>query len=323
MLLAADIGGTKTHFALFECNQPKKWIKEKKYKSSDYLNFFALLDDFLSQNVPIEAACFAVAGPVRDGVCHTTNLPWTLKEEEIAAHKKIGRVVLINDLEATAYGLTQLSPDEFYVLNAGRADQKGNAAIIAAGTGLGEAGMYWDGKEHRPFSTEGGHCSFAAENSLEVELFQYLNRQFEHVSYERILSGPGLYQLYRFFIEVGKEKELPEVRKAMSQFPAPMVITDMAKKKICKASVKALGLFISIYGSESGNLALKFLSLNGFYIGGGIAPHIVDSLKEGGFLQRFISKGRFAALLRDIPIKIILNDQAALIGASDYARKRI
>jgi glucokinase len=229
-------------------------------------------------------------------------------------------VDLINDLEANAWGLRCLSREEFYTLNPG-VQVSANQALISAGTGLGEAGLYWDGKSHRPFPSEGGHCGFAPTNSLEDELLLYLRKQFGHVSYERIVSGSGLHQLYRFLIDSGKEKEDPAITALMLQMDPAKVVTEKGKSGECTACRRACQMFMGIYGSESGNLALKMLALGGLFIGGGIAPHFLDFFKEGGFMKAFCDKGRFFTLLKDIPVKVVLNDKTALLGAARFAQE--
>ncbi|NGX39190.1 MAG: Glucokinase [Chlamydiae bacterium] len=323
VILGGDIGGTKTHLALFEKNEKRSWVVDAKYKSSDYENLRSIVLGFLAKysDYEIERACFGIAGPVQDGICKATNLPWIVDAAEVSEATGIPSVSLINDLEANAYGISCLEEEEFFCLNEGKA-KIGNAALIAAGTGLGEAGMFWDGEKIHPFACEGGHCGFAPENSLEIELLIYMFKKYDHVSFERVLSGPALYDLYRFLIDEGHEKELDAVKKAFRERPPPRVITEMGMNKSCPACKRALGLFVSIYGNEAANLALKILAVGGVYLGGGIAPKILGALKEGDFMKRFVKKGRFSSLLLDIPVKVILNENTAMLGAAYYARNR-
>jgi len=321
-ILAGDIGGTKTNLALFFKKNPRSIYKEKKYPSQKFDNLHLILKDFLHGEEGVEKACFGIAGPVENGVCRATNLPWIVDACEIGNTLKIPHVDLINDLEANAWGVAWLKDYEFLTLNKGDSSMQGNKALIAAGTGLGEAGFFWDGHQHHPFACEGGHCDFAPTDQEQIELWQYLRAKFDHVSYERILSGPGLVSLYQFFIDTGKERESLETKKAMAADNPSKVITEMALTKRCKACIRTLDLFVYIYGVESGNLALKFLSLGGLYIGGGIAPKIVDIMKSGIYMKGFTSKGRFAKILSQIPIQLILNENTALIGASRYASER-
>lgn len=322
MILAGDIGGTKTHLALFDKKDKRKIYAQAKYVSSQFENLEAILKKFFSEHPSrdIECACFGIAGPIQEGKCKATNLPWVVDSAIVAEETGIPHVFLINDLEANCYGINYLDESEFFVLNEGK-KVAGNAALISAGTGLGEAGMYWDGVRHHPFPSEGGHCSFAPESELEVHVLQYLKQQYDHVSFERVLSGPGLYRLYRFFIDSGIEKEKEATKREMETRDPPRVVAEMGLKRADEACVRALYWFISIYGSEAANLALKMLSVGGLYIGGGIAPNILNALREGGFMKRFIHKGRFTSLLLAIPVKVILNDNTALLGAAYYARE--
>jgi glucokinase len=318
VILAGDIGGTKTHLALFE---GEKWIVDQKYPSQEHKSLLEIVRLFLtSHQSEAKAACFGVAGPVRDGRCHATNLPWLIDSAKLSKELKISSVFLINDLEANAYGMSCLSEKDFAVLNAGSSDAKGNRALIAAGTGLGEAGIYWDGEEHHPFACEGGHTDFASRDEREVELWRYLKRKISHVSYERVLSGPGLIELFYFLIDRGYEKKPKWVEAEKGDLAKN--ITKKALNEECSVCMRTLQWFVSIYGSEAGNLALKFLALGGLYIGGGIAPKILSALKEGEFMRAFKDKGRFADLLSMIPIKVILNENTALLGAAAYARKK-
>jgi glucokinase len=321
MILAGDIGGTKTHLAFFKEKEKRKWVIDAKYKSSKYENLSHIVKEFLAAHpeYKVERACFGIAGPVQEGVCRATNLPWVVDAKIIAQENGIPAVSLINDLEANAYGMNNLGEEEFYILNEGKLN-RGNGALIAAGTGLGEAGLFWNGKQHIPFACEGGHCSFSPENELEIKLLKYLHKQFDHVSFERILSGPGIYNIYRFLIDEGLEKEKESVRAAFETTDRSQVITEMGMKSACPACERALEMFASIYGAEAANLALKMLAVGGVYIGGGIAPKILNELREGGFMKRFIQKGRFTSLLLGIPVKVILNESTALLGAAEYAR---
>lgn len=316
MILAGDVGGTKTHVALFDPKRARDWIVDAKYKSAEFSSLHQIILQFLKKHPghQITHACFGIAGPIREQTCRATNFPWIIDAEVVKKETGIPHLTLINDLEANAYGIQILRDDEFFCLNPGKLS-KGNKALIAAGTGLGEAGLYWDGTCFHPFASEGGHCSFAAENDLEMRLLLYLNKKFGHVSYERILSGPGLYNLYRFIIDEEIEKEKKDVKIAIQTLDPAKVITEMALKNHCPVCFQALKLFVSIFGSESANLVLKMLAVGGLYIGGGIAPKILPYLKKSDFMERFIEKGRFKQLLLGIPIQIILNENTALLGA--------
>lgn len=320
MILAGDIGGTNTRLAIFEGDA---LLVEEKFPSKNYQNLEEIVDRF-SKNHPhkISKACFGIAGPVREEKCQTTNLPWMVDAKHMRSRLGISALSLLNDLEAKAYGLKVLKGQELLLIQKGNPGQKGNQGLIAAGTGLGEAGLYWDGKEHHPFACEGGHTDFAPRDALEIELLVYLQKKYSHVSYERIVSGPGIPLLYQFLIETGKEKALPQVQEAIHTKEAPLVIGKWAKEKD-PGCMRAIDWFFSIYGSEAGNLALKVLGLGGIYIGGGIAPHFIDVLKNGSFLSSFSNKGRFKPLLESIPITIILNDDASLLGCAYFARKML
>ena len=322
MILAGDIGGTKTHLALFPEKEERAWIADAQFKSADFENLRSIITKFLSDHAhhDVEKACFGIAGPIQERKCKATNLPWVVDADILEAETHIPHVDIINDLEANAYGINCLKEEELFILNEGQ-KHKGNRALISAGTGLGEAGIFFDGKRHIPFACEGGHCTFAPENDLEIKMIRHLKKQYDHVSFERVLSGPGLYHIYRFLIDEGIEIEKLEVKKAFETMDPPKVITEMGMKSACPACMRALDLFVSIYGSESANLALKMLAVGGIYIGGGIAPKILNELKEGAFMKRFIQKGRFTSLLLGIPVKVILNPLTALLGAAYYARE--
>lgn len=320
--LAGDIGGTKTHLALYkEQSGTPVSIKEHKFPSKNYLDLSSIVKEFLKgENIKVERACFGIAGPVKQGKSKATNLPWLVDTEILSKELQIEKVGLINDLEANAYGLKALKDEEFYVLNAGVPDLEQNQAMISAGTGLGEAGIYFDGKEHHPFGSEGGHSDFGPRGILQEELFEYLSKKFEHVSYERILSGPGLYNVYQFLIDTGKETEKALILKEIKEGDSPRLISEFGVQGKSPACSRTLEIFSSVYGAEAGNVALKMLALGGIFIGGGIAPKILDVLKKGEFMKAFMSKGRFCDLLSAIPVKVVLNEKTALLGSMHYAR---
>ncbi len=319
MILAGDVGGTKVRLVL--CNEEGKNCREERFLSSDFKDFTTLLKTFIGANTPIACACLGIAGPVIHRQCKATNLPWEVIADDLERECTIKRVHLINDLEANAWGIRELRAEEFLILNEGKA-VAGNQTLISAGTGLGEAGLYWDGKLHHPFACEGGHCDFGPTSLEEVDLLIYLREKYGHVSYERLLSGHGLHDLYRFLIDTKREEEEAGTALLMQTQDPPKVITEQATKGVCSASVRACYLFVSLYGSECANAALKFLAVGGVFIGGGIAPRLPSFFKKGGFMKAFLNKGRFASLLSHIPIKILLNDKAALLGAFRYAMER-
>lgn len=324
MILAGDIGGTKTRLALFRSEAGRlRPVTEETYASGKYPDLDPIVEAFLaapgSQDAAIARACFGVAGPVVDGRCVTTNLPWVVDARRLRDGLGLPAVDLINDLEANAYGIDALGPDDFAVLHEGASTASGNAAIIAAGTGLGEAGIYWDGSRHRPFACEGGHASFAPEDDLQGELLATLRRSHEHVSWERVLSGPGLRTVYEFLRDSGRGEEPPWLAEDMRREDPAAVITRAALQGRSVLCAGALDLFVALYGSEAGNLALKMMATGGLYVGGGIAPKILERLKGKGFMEAFLAKGRMRPLLERIPVRVILNDRAALLGAARRA----
>ncbi len=309
--LIGDVGGTKTHLAFYDGSV----LREQKFPSGDYDCLAAIAKEFLAGGEKIEKACFGIAGPVRDGRCQTTNLPWVIDAAELGKELGIECVYLLNDLEANAWGINALSEDQLYTLNKGE-DVKGNCALISAGTGLGEAGIYYAGAEHRPFATEGGHADFAPRTDLEIELLCYLRERFKgHVSYERILSGPGLGNIYRFLVD---KKGCEDVLGSVDEKSLPKMISERGLEAKGSTCQKALEIFVDLYGAEAGNVALKFLTLGGIYVGGGIAPKILRAIQEGAFMKSFYSKGRFEGLLKSIPVRVILEENTALLGAGYF-----
>lgn len=323
MILAGDIGGTKTTLAFFTIDGDRlKLNVEDTYPSREHESLDEIISQFVSRNsLSVNYACFGVAGPVKDGRCETTNLPWIIDAKILAAELGIEGLWLINDLEATAYGIKALEPKYFAILNNGASDAKGNAAVIAAGTGLGEAGFYWDGRQHLPFACEGGHADFAPRNEIEMELLEHLLKAYSHVSYERVLSGPGLFNIYSFLRETGRYGKEPDwLSEKISRGDDPSsAVSESALAGNCELCVKAMDIFVSIYGAEAGNLALKTLATGGVYVGGGIAPKIIKKLTDGNFMKAFITKGRMEHLMQEMPVSVILNDKTALLGAARYA----
>jgi glucokinase len=321
MILAGDIGGTNTRlaYARVEGGRPTL-VAEGTFSSRDHPNLEAVLTKFVSAHrLAIAQACFGVAGPVRNGRCEATNLAWVVDSRQVAKQLGLEKALVINDLEANAYGIAALEPKDFAVLSEGVSDATGNAAVIVAGTGLGEAGLYWDGTQHRPFASEGGHATFAPRNELEMDLLRYLLGTLAHVSYERVVSGPGLFNIYRFLRDTGRAEEPVWLAEKMRRADPPAVITETALEGKSALCTQALDLFVSVYGAEAGNLALKVLATAGLFVGGGIARHIVRKLKESTFIAAFTAKGRMKSLLQAIPVRVILNDKTALLGAARYA----
>lgn len=322
-ILAGDIGGTKTLLAIYS-GEGKKWTleREQRYISRDYPNLEEIITAFLQEGKgDVSAACFGIAGPIKEGVAKATNLPWVVNAKNIQKQFKIPNTYLINDLKANAYGIQTLSEKDFYVLNEGKEIEGENRALVSAGTGLGEAPIIFHSGELIPTASEGGHADFAPRDDLEIALLKSLQSKFGHVSTERVLSGLGLENLYRFIIGEGIEKPLAEVKDAMQRENPGHVITDFALKGKCRACGRTVKWFSSLYGAEAGNFALKVMAVGGVYIGGGIAPKILPFLKEGDFLAAFKNKGRFAELLEEIPIRVILDENTALKGAAFFCEK--
>ena len=321
LVLAGDIGGTKTSLALFSVQGGKLRVEtQRNFPSKQYSDLSVILAEFNDGKARPEAACFGIAGPVVDGRVKTTNLPWLIDSDELRRALNLNAVDLLNDLEASAYGIFTLGPDEFYTLNEGTPHLTGNKALIAAGTGLGQAILHEDRGHFHPLASEGGHADFAPRDELEIELLRYLLKRFGHVSYERVLSGPGLFNIYRFLKEFRGMEEpawLAE-RFATSADPAA-TISQAALAKEAEICCKALDLFVSIYGAEAGNMALRFKSVRGLYVGGGIAPKILAKLKDGTFMRSFVDKGRYNDFLAAMLVQVVLNSEAGLRGAAYYA----
>jgi len=325
MILAGDIGGTNTRLALCEQDGQKFCvIAEDKYASAEFPGLEAIVEKFLSDNSgEIEKACFGVPGPITSEVIKLANLPWMVDVQAMKNQLGGKEVGLINDLEANAYGLSELTEEDFAVLNDGARNPIGNAAIISAGTGLGEAGLHYEegmNSNLRPFASEGGHADFAPRNDLEIELLRFLLAKFGRVSVERVLSGQGLNNIYEFLRDTDRAEEPVWLAEEIAENGDAAAIISRngidGKAAICES---ALEMFASIYGAEAGNLALKMLATGGVYLGGGIAPKILPKLQETGFLESFVAKGRMRELLEEIPVRVILNDKAALLGAAHFA----
>jgi glucokinase len=322
LMLAGDIGGTKTSLALFSLRKKKLQSELKKtFPSKQYPNLEPIVEQFLAgQRISISRACFGVAGPVVDGQVKTPNLPWVVDAGKIAEMFKLGSVALINDLEAAAYGIFTLEPQEFFTLNEGISGRRGNKVLISAGTGLGEATLYDVGRNYHPSASEGGHGDFAARGETEIDLLRYLIKAFGHVSYERVVSGPGLWNIYTFLRDSGRMVEPGWLKEKLSTAEdQSMVISQQALTGESEICVKALEIFLSVYGAEAGNLALRGKATGGVYVGGGIAPKILARLKDGTFMRAFTGKGRYMEFLSSITIRVILNEEASLQGAAYYA----
>lgn len=327
MIIAGDIGGTKTNLALFERVKDRLEVKvQHQYASREFSSLNDIVTEFKKQTsmTQVESGCFGIAGPVIDGRCRTTNLPWDITTPDLQQHLGTQKIRIMNDLEATAYGMLYLKEDEFVDLNPTGRAMKGNHAVIAAGTGLGEAMLYCDGNEYYPIGSEGGHSDFAPLTRQQDELLIWMrNRYHGHVSFERILSGPGIYALYEFLYESGFAPQPSSMLQIKEGEDKSAMISECALNQNDPLCMETLRLFCEVYGAEAGNLALKTMSLGGVYIGGGIAPKILSVLSNNHFMNAFVSKGRFEEMLRGMQVKVSLNPQTALIGAAHFAVDRL
>jgi len=323
VILAGDVGGTKTNVGFFAVERDRLIsVAEETFPSDGFPSLEALTSEFLRKHGgTADRACFGVAGPVHRGRCKGVNLPWIVDAPSLSQALGIDRVHVINDLESTAYSLHVLGRRDVVTLRPGARGANGNAAVIAAGTGLGEGGLYWDGQRHHPFACEGGHCDFGPRDALEGELLAFLREKYDHVSCERVLSGAGLVDLYRFFCTQVRKKAAPEVLAALDTDNGPAAISRAALENRCPVAVAALDRFALIYGAEAGNLALKLMATGGLFVGGGIAPKIINKLREPAFIETFLAKGRMRELLMvRIPVRVIMTNRAALLGAAQFAR---
>jgi glucokinase len=332
MILAGDVGGTKVHLALYDFSKGYLHpVRDHKFPAHQFNSLDEIVNTFLSgdentvavKREDITAACFGCPGPVRDGRLKLTNLPWILDVRDLSKSLRIEYVFLINDLEANGYGIPELAPDKIFTLHAGDAKAEGHRGLVAAGTGLGEAVLVWDGKHHRPLPSEGGHCDFAARSAREIALLQHLREKLNgRVSFERVVSGLGIQNIYQYLRDVEKLHEPQWLRDRMKAEDPNAVIGQCAEDGSSSICFETLKTFTSAYGAEAGNVALKILATGGIYLGGGIAPKILKTLENGFFVQAFLDKGRLSPLLQAIPVRIILDDTCALLGAAAYAEAR-
>ena len=326
MILAGDVGGTKVHLALYNFEGGRlKPVRDEKFPATEFPTLDAVVAVFLADadRTQIVAECFGCPGPVHDGRLKLTNLPWTLDQREMAKSLAIQHIFLINDLEANGYGIPELAPESIVTLHEGDATAVGHRGLIAAGTGLGEALLIWDGKQHRPIPSEGGHCDFAARTDREIALLQYLRATLKgRVSWERVVSGIGIKNVYAYLRDVEKLDEPQWLRDRMQAEDPNAVIGECADDGSSPLCVETMHTFAAAYGAEAGNIALKVLAGGGMYLGGGIAPKSLKTLKAGGFMAAFLDKGRLAPVLDAIPVRVILDDTCALLGAAAYAEAR-
>jgi glucokinase len=322
MLLIGDIGGTKTDLALFSTPGELHIKAQATFKSADYPSLEAIVQEFLAdKNVNIIGAVFGVAGPVVNGQSKVTNLTWHIREDTLQATLNIPAVKLLNDLEAIAYAVPHLPSHELEVINGDPAHlPAGHKGVIAPGTGLGEAILFYHDYNYHVIASEGGHAAFAPTDALQIELLRYLLGKFNHVSYERVCSGGlGIPNIYDYLKESRHAEEAPTVTAALQETTDPTpVIINAALRNECELCVATLRIFISILGTEAGNLALKIMSSGGIYLGGGIPPRIVPRLKDGTFMAAFLNKGRFSNLLSRIPVYVIMTKQPGLWGSAYY-----
>ena len=321
MILAGDIGGTNARLAYFQPqNGHLLLVSERTFPSREHSELGEIVSQFLDDSgTRPEAACFGVAGPVRNGRVEASNLPWVIEQSRLAKQIHLPATLLINDLEASAWGIGALADGDLVPLNCVSGPAVGNQAVIAPGTGLGEAGLFWDGRRHHVFACEGGHTDFGPQGDLQIELVRFLTARFGHVSYERILSGPGLVNVYEFLRDSGCGKESAEFAVALKQGDPAAVISRAALDGTPALAVKALDLWIAVYGAEASNLALKVMATGGLFLAGGITPKILAKLTGPVFMENFLDKGRLRSLVESIPVQVVTNEKAGLLGAARCA----
>ncbi len=321
MLLAGDIGGTKTNLAIYSPDQgPRVPLVEATFASDDYPSLQAIAEEFLRRvDYGVTWGSFGVAGPVVDGHVKTTNLPWEMDETELSAALNLEKVHLLNDLESIANAVPQLEAEDLATINEGRPASDGAIAVIAPGTGLGEGYLVWDGTHYLACPSEGGHTDFGPSNETEIELLRYLMGRFDHVSYEWVCSGMGIPNIYAFLKDTGRATEpdwlATQIASAEDDTP---VIVNAALDGSSEICLRTLEIFVSVLGAEAGNMALKVLATGGVFLGGGIPLRILPALHDGRFMQAFLRKGRFSSLLERMPVRVILNAKAGLMGAAAY-----
>jgi glucokinase len=321
MILAGDIGGTHARLAYFQSqNGHLQLVSERVFPSREHRELGEIVSQFLDDShTHPEAACFGIAGPVRNGRVETSNLPWVVEQSRLAKQIRLPATLLINDLEASAWGLEALAVEDLVPLNRVSGPVIGNQAVIAPGTGLGEAGLFWDGSRHHVFACEGGHTDFGPQGDLQIELLRFLKARFGHVSYERILSGPGLVNVYEFLRASGCGKESAEFAATLKKGDPAAVISRAALDGTESLAEKALDLWIAVYGAEAANLALKVMATGGLFLAGGISPKILAKLTGPLFMKTFLEKGRLRSLVEAIPVQVVTNERAGLLGAARCA----
>jgi len=319
--LAIDVGGTKTQIGFFEDLNRIEFTHIERFKSNEFESLEAIIELFVeSKKVKVQEIGIGIAGPELEGICHTTNLPWIVDQYKIMNHFKLKRCLMVNDLVANAYGLLGLKEEEKVVVQKGIVSLKGNKGLISPGTGLGEAGLFFDGKIYHPFPTEGGHCDFAPMNEEEIELLKFLKKEFSHVSYERILSGYGFNHLYQFYTQYLDFPKVSSIEAISNLNERPKEITTLAQSKNQLTCQKIVETFYKILAAEASNLALKMYALGGIYIGGGIITKILPLLDKKRFIKTFKDKGRFHDWLNYMSITVINDEKAALKGAASMLK---
>jgi len=327
MLIAGDIGGTKTLLALYDAaHGPRRPVAQAEFPSARYQGLEGMIEEFLDRHkARARAACFDVAGPVIDGRAQLTNLPWILEEKALSSRLGLERATLMNDLQAIAHSVPHLQADELHTIKPGREQAHGVKAVIAPGTGLGEAFLVWGGSDYIACPSEGGHADFAPDDELQVELLRYMRERHTRVGYERVCSGLGIPNIYDFLRESGRAPQAADLaaKLAKASDRTPLIVEAALREPDGDAlSALTLRSFVSIFGAEAGNLALKVFATGGVYIGGGIAPRILARLEDGVFAQAFVNKGRFAGLLEGIPVHVIVT-RAALLGAAIFGLRQM
>jgi glucokinase len=324
MILAGDIGGTNARLAYFQPqNGHLRLVSERIFPSREHKELGEIVTRFLDESTTRpDAACFGIAGPVRNGRVETSNLPWVIEQSILASQIRLPATLLINDLEAIAWGIGGLDHSDLVPLNQVTGTVIGNQAVIAPGTGLGEAGLFWDGTRHYVFASEGGHTDFAPRGDLQIELLRFLSARFGHVSYERILSGPGLVNVYEFLRDTGVGKSSLDLAADAERRDPAAAISAAALEGTDPVAEHALEVWISVCGAEAANLALKVMATGGLFLAGGIAPKILPKLRGTWFMQAFLDKGRLRSLVESIPVYVVTNEKAGLLGAARCAAVR-
>lgn len=321
LIVAADVGGTKTDVGLFE-SDGARLVRHERYRSADYAGLEEVLDDFLAGE-KVAVAGIAAAGPVRDGVIRTTNLPWLISAENLASRLDGSAVCLLNDLEAAAAAVIGLGADSLDTIQSGNARAGANRAVLAAGTGLGQAILFWHGGEFHPSATEGGHVAFGPRDAEQLELLRFMQRHHAQVSYEMLVSGIGLSNLFDFVAKELGGAVAPEVAERLVGGDRAAVIGEAALSGGCEASRRTIELFLSILAARAGDLALSVMATGGVYIGGGIVPKLLPVLDRPRFRAEFAGRGPFAEMLAEVPVWLVMEPRVALLGAAAVAAKRL